>query len=314
MTIDRARLLALVGAAALGLRPQAVRAQAAGVVRIGASPSDSYAQANFAADAGIFTKYGLNAEITEFPNAQAIVAAAAGAAIDVGMADMIQLVNPIERGVGLGYFAGGSVYHSETPPTLLVAAANTALQKPKEFEGQTIAVVALNSISAMCVSEWLRLGGADLAKVKIFELPFSAMVPALQRGTVAAAFLAEPFLSVNRSDLRVIASTYDTIAKQFYIAAWFTTRDWASKNADVAKRLTLAIYETARWANAHHDDSAAMLAKFTKLDLDRIRSMTRAIWSTSLDPKLMQPVIDLAARYKLIEAPARAGDLILKTV
>jgi len=47
------------------------------------------------------------------------------------MADMIELVNPIERGVPFGYFAGGSVYRSETPPTLLVAAKTSAfIQSP----------------------------------------------------------------------------------------------------------------------------------------------------------------------------------------
>jgi NitT/TauT family transport system substrate-binding protein len=311
--VTRARALGLVGATVLAARPLRARAQAAAPIRIGISPADSYAEANFADDAGIFAKYGLAFELTSFPNAQAIVTAAVGGAIDAGMADMIQLVNPIQRGVPLGYFAGGSVYHSESPPTLLVASKTTTFQKPKDFEGQTIGVVALNSISAMCVSEWLRAGGADLAKVKMYELPFSTMVPALARGTVAAAFLAEPFLSVNRADLRVVAPAYDQIAKQFYIAACFTTRDWVAKNPDAAHRLTLAIYETARWANSHHDDSAMTLARVTKLDLDRIRSMTRAVWSTSLDPALMQPVIDLAARYALIQAPVRAGDLIIKT-
>jgi NitT/TauT family transport system substrate-binding protein len=311
MTIDRARALGMLAAAPFAVRPGALAAQTPAVIRIGSSPVDSYAEANFAQDGGTFAKYGLSVAITEFPNAQAIVAAVVGGAIDAGMADMIQLVNPIERGVPLGYFAGGSVYHSETPPTLLVAAKTTALAKAKDFEGQTIGVVALNSISAMAVSEWLRQGGADPARVKIYELPFATMVPALQRGTLAAAFLAEPFLSANRPDLRVIASAYDAIAKDFYIGAWFTTRDWAAKNPDAVKRLAAAIYETARWANAHHDDSSVMLARVTKMDLDRVRSMTRASWSTSLDPKLMQPVIDVAVRYGVIPTPVAAGTLIL---
>jgi NitT/TauT family transport system substrate-binding protein len=311
MQIDRARALGILAAMPLALRPRRSAAQSPAVVRIGSSPVDSYAEANFAQDAGIFAKYGLTVELTEFPNAQAIVAAAAGGAIDAGMADMIQLVNPIERGVPFGYFAGGSVYRSETPPTLLVAAKSSTFVKAKDFEGQTIGVVALNSISAMAVSEWLRLGGADVSRVKIYELPFATMVPALDRGTLAAAFLAEPFLSVNRADLRVIAPAYDAIAKDFYIGAWFTTRDWVAKNPDAAKRLAAAIYETARWANTHHDDSAVMLSRLTKLDLDRIRSMTRASWSTSLDPKLMQPVIDIAVRYGAVQTPVNAGTLII---
>jgi NitT/TauT family transport system substrate-binding protein len=229
------------------------------------------------------------------------------------MADMIQLVNPVQRGVGIGYFAGGSVYHSDSPTTLLVASKTTTFTKPKDFEGQTIGVIALNSISSMCVSEWLRLGGADVGKVKIYELPFSTMQPALDRGTIAGAFLAEPFLSASRGDLRVVASAYDTIAKQFYIGAWFTTRDWLTKNPDLARRLVAAIAETARFANTHHDDTAVTLSKVTKIDVERVKSMTRAVWGSTLDTKLMQPVIDLAAKYKVIDRSVNASDLIYRT-
>jgi ABC-type nitrate/sulfonate/bicarbonate transport system substrate-binding protein len=45
------------------------------------------------------------------------------------------------------------------------------------------------------VQEWLRQNGADTSTIKIFEMPFSPMTPALTRGTLGAAFIAEPFLS-----------------------------------------------------------------------------------------------------------------------
>lgn len=312
-SIARARALALLAAGPMAFSPRVARAQSA-TLRIGASPADSYAQAHYAQDGGFFTKYGLSVSVIDFPNAQAIVQAAAGGAIDVGMADMIQLANPIEKGVPFGVFAGGALYRSDAPATLLVVAKNSPVQKAKDLEGQTVGVVALNSISAMSVNEWLRQGGADLTKVKIFELPFAAMVPAIERGTVGAAFLAEPFLSGAHDELRTLASTYDVIAKQFYIGAWFASRDWLAKNGETARRLVEALYDTARWSNTHHDESAVMLAKATKMDLDKIKSMTRAVYATTLDTKLMQPVIDLAVRYKAIPKPVDASDIVVKGI
>jgi NitT/TauT family transport system substrate-binding protein len=312
-SLTRAHMLGALAAAGAGLGARAAGAQTdTASIRIGASPADSYAQAHYAQEGGFFTKAGINAEILDFPNSQAIVQAAAGGAIDIGMADMIQLVNPIEKGVPFAYFAGGALYRTDAPATLLVASKATTFQKPKDFENQTIGVVALNSISSMSVSEWLRQGGANLSTIKIFELPFATMVPALQRGTCAACFLAEPFLSGAKGDLRVLASTYDVIAKQFYIGAWFGSRDWLTKNPAVTKRLIQALYDTARWTNSHHDESASILAKYTKLDPDRIKTMTRAVYATSIDPKLMQPVIDLAVRYKALDKPANAADLVFR--
>jgi NitT/TauT family transport system substrate-binding protein len=312
--VRRARALSMLAALPLTLRAGSAGAQTLGTIRIGASTVDSYAQAHYAQEAGFFTKNGINAEITDFPNAQAIIQAAAGGAIDVGLADMIQLVNPVEKGVPFAYFAGGSLYRSDAPATLLVVGKASTVQKPKDLEGQTIGVIALNSISSMSVTEWLRQGGANVSSVKIFELPFPTMVPALGRGTIAAAFLAEPFLSGMRSEIRTLASTYDVIAKQFYIGAWFASRDWINKNADLTRRLTQALYDTARYTNSHHDETATMLAKISKLDLERIKTMTRASYATSLDTKLMQPVIDIAVKYKLIEKPVNAADLIVKGI
>jgi len=40
--------------------------------------------------------------------------------------------------------------------------------------------------------------------------------------------------------------------------------------------------------------------------------MTRAVFATSLDPRMMQPVLDVAAKYKIIDKPLAASDLVLK--
>jgi NitT/TauT family transport system substrate-binding protein len=309
--LSRARVLALAAAVPLAGLAKPAGAQSA-PIRIGAGPNDSYALAHFAQAGGFFSKAGIAAEITNFANAQLIVQALVGNAIDVGMADMIQVVNPVQRGVPLAYFAGGSLYRSDAPATLLVVSKSSAVTKAKDLEGSTIGVVALNSISSMSVNEWLKAGGADTSKVKVYELPFATMVPALGRGEIAAAFLAEPFLSAGlKNDVRVLASTYDTIAKQFYIGAWFGSREWLGKNAELTSRLTRAIYDAGRWSNSHQDETAAILSSVSKLDIDRIKSMTRTTFATSLDPKLMQPVIDIAVRYKLIAQPVKATDLIL---
>jgi hypothetical protein len=40
--------------------------------------------------------------------------------------------------------------------------------------------------------------------------------------------------------------------------------------------------------------------------------MNRTAYATSLDTKLMQPALDIAARYKLIDRPMAAADLITR--
>jgi hypothetical protein len=52
------------------------------------------------------------------------------------------------------------------------------------------------------------------------------------------------------------------------------------------------------------------LAKYSKLDMDRIRAMNRARFATALDPKLIQPVLDLAFTYGGLPRRFAAAELI----
>jgi NitT/TauT family transport system substrate-binding protein len=308
--VSRAHALALLAAAAT-LRSTAARAQAPPVLRLGGSGTDLYIEPFLALDAGYFTRAGLTVEVNALANGGAIASAVAGGALEAGLADMIQIANAANRGLPFAFFAGSGLYSSEAP-ILALCVPKSGAKSAKELEGGTVALVALKSITEAAVREWLRQNGADLAKIKFFEMPYAEMTPALVRGTVAAAFLGEPFLSAGKDDVRVLGRCYDVVAPSFYISAWFGSRDWIGKNPDAVRKLTAALYACASWANGHHDETAPILAKYAKLDLGRIRAMNRTRYATSLDPKLMQPVLDIAVRYQLIEKPVAAADLIVR--
>ncbi|HXF33512.1 MAG TPA: ABC transporter substrate-binding protein [Candidatus Acidoferrales bacterium] len=310
-SLSRSRALALLASAPLAGVPVRARAQTA-TIRLGTSPADSYGEPFYAIAKGFFKQAGIDVSLTLIPAASAIAEAVAGNALDVGLADPIQVAHPVNAGVSLAFFAGGGLYRSDAPATLLVAAKTGPVNRAKDLEGGNVAVISLASISSLATREWLRQNGADVTKVKFIEMPFSTMVPALGRGTIAAAFLAEPFLSDARNDVRVIGKAFDAIAKSFYISSWFAPRDWIAKNTGVARRLVQVAYQTARWANANQGESAPIIAEYTKIPLDRVRSMTRTQYATSLDVRNMQPVLDIAYRYQQLERPVNANTLIAR--
>jgi len=276
---------------------------------MGAYPTDSYAQPFFALDQGFFRRAGLDVDLTVTP---AIMGALAAGALDVGIGDVIQVANPVNAGVDLAIFAGGGLYSTDAPTSLLCVARSSPIRVAKDLEGQTIAVVQLATMSALAVREWLRQSGVDLDKVRLVELPFAGMTAALGRGTIAAAMLAEPFLSDGVNEVRPLGKAYDAIAKSFYISTFMASRGWLVKNADAAKRVRQALHDASQWANSHRDDSAPILAKYAKLEVSRVRAMTRTTFATSLDERQMQPVLDVAYRYKQLTKPVNATDIIAK--
>jgi len=313
--VSRSGALGVIAAgagAALLARP--VWAQTAPVkLRVGSVPADTYAGGFYALDLGLFDKAGLSVEIFPFTNGAAMAAAAAGGSIDAGVGDAIELANGISRGLPFAVIAGGGLYSTNAPTTTLCIAKSSPVVRAADLEGQNIAVVSIVSLSSVAVKSWLTQNGADITKVRFVEMPFPQMPSALARGAIAGACLSEPIMSdATAADAKVFGKVYDAIAKLFLISDWFTTRDWLAKNPDVAKRFVGAVYDAARWANAHHDDSAAILAKYSKVDVDRIKRMNRCTYATDLQPAMIQPVLDTAFKYKALATATSAASMIVK--
>ena len=308
--ISRATVIAGLGTA-VAFAPAVLRAQTA-TIRLGSSMTgDGYFLPFYGDQLGIFKQAGLAVEMVNFPNGGAIATGLAGRAIDVGFTDPINLANAVNRGVNWAFFAGGPLYASDAATTVLCVAPNSTVRSAKDLEGHAVGVVALASISALGVRAWLLANGADLNRVKLFELPFPTMVPAMNRGDIGAAFIAEPVLSQVKKDVRVLANAFDAIAKTFLIAACFTTRDWLAANPALAKRLAAAIDETTRYANAHQDETGVLLAKGSGLQIEVIHAMTRVRYG-QIDPRLIQPILAAATKYGALEKPLNAADIVVK--
>jgi NitT/TauT family transport system substrate-binding protein len=311
--MTRGRVLAHAGGAALA--PLAAVAPASAqdaALRIGVPASDSFAIGFFAVDEGFFRRAGFDATVMPFRGSGPVSAAVAGGALDIGLTDVIQIANATSRGIPFAAIAGGGLYSAQESNTELCVAKTSSYRNPKDLEGQTVAVITVASLMAAAVKAWLAQHGADPEKVRLVEMPPAEMVPALERGTVAAAYLAEPVLAQVRERVRSIASPYDAIGNGFLISTWFARREWLAKNPEVTRRVVAAIYEASRWANDHRDLTAPILAKYAKLDIENARGMRRARYATSLQPQMLQPVLDVAAKYKIVGRDVAATTLIAK--
>jgi NitT/TauT family transport system substrate-binding protein len=311
-SFTRAHALATIICAPLvGLATRA-DAQSEFRVRIGTSTSDVNAGPFIAQDAGFFKKAGINAEITILPGAGAMAAAVAGGAIDVALTDSIVLANAANRGIPIVAIAGGGMYERGRSSTVFLSVAKDApFKTARDFEGQKIGVVSLESLSGIAVRAWLAKNGADVGKVLFVEMPFATMVSALQRNSVAGAFLGEPYHSQAAADVRDITDAFGAMADRLCITEWITTRGWMQQNPDGAKRLVRAVYDCAKWANEHPDLTAPILVKYAKVDPEKIATMRRVRYATDFSPGLIQPEIDAGVKFKAIARATNAADLIM---
>jgi ABC-type nitrate/sulfonate/bicarbonate transport system substrate-binding protein len=144
-------------------------------------------------------------------------------------------------------------------------------------------------------------------------MPFTEMGVALQQGRVDAAVIPEPGLTVAlATGARLFAKPFDTIGSPVSIGAFFSTIDWVRKYPTQTRHFADAIYAAGRWANTHHDESAIILAKYTKMELPTIRAMVRSLSAEQLTPQMLQPMLDAAFRYNLLTRRVTADELIAK--
>lgn len=279
-------------------------AQTPTVIRVTTVPIDAGAEVYYAKDLGLFAKAGLDVDIGTSPNGGAAAAAVAGGGVDIGYADMVSIASGYGKQVPFTVVAPAAVHQSAAPVNLLVVKAGSPIRSAKDLNGKVVAGSGLGTISGFVPREWLERNGADLSSVKFVELPFPSMLPALDAGRIDAAMIAEPFYTAAKSQVRVLSSPYDIVAnkKEFLISAYFTTTAYAAAHPDALNKFDAAIREAAVWANKNQAKSAEILLKYAKVDPQLAASMTRAHYAETLTPQLLQPIVDIAAKYSKFQS------------
>jgi len=289
----------LLGSTALWSLPSTGRAQENAPLRIGTFAVENGLQAFYARDNGFFTAAGLAADVQFLPGSAAIAAGIVSNSIDVGYGALDVLATLHQKSIPIVVIAPGGEYRA--PVTSHVAAimvpANSTVKQAKDLNGKVIAANSLHSLADAVPKLWVDQNGGDSTTLKFVEMPFAAMPAAFDAGRVDAALISEPFMSVAAKSARVLVYGYDCIAKDFLLGAYFTTPQWAKDHADVIARFRTGMRQAASWANANPAKSGELLAKYTKIDPAVIATMTRARFGEQLTPALMQPLIDVAAKF-----------------
>ncbi len=287
----------------------AAAAQTLPTVKVATTPIDVGAEVLYGIDMGFFKKHGLNVDVQFIDNGAAIASAVASGAIDVAQGNVVTLATAHDKGLPFVVVAPAALYSSAAPTSALIVAKNGPIKTAKDLNGKTLGITGVKNITQIALMAWIDQNGGDSSTAKFVELKFSEMGPAIAAGRIDAGVTAEPDLSdaVASGNVRILAPVYNAVAPSFIIGAWFATSDWAKAHADVVTRYVAAINEAGAWANKNQAASAKILEKYTKVEAKP--GMKRVLFPEKGDLALMQPAIDVTAKYKVIKATFPAADL-----
>ena len=125
-------------------------------------------------------------------------------------------------------------------------------------------------------------GRADIADSNVISL-----AQAIARNVPFVAIAPET-VAAQRSSIRTIGTCCDAIAPHFLISVYFTSSDWANKNPAQA---------------------SAIVEKWEHVSLAK----GKYVHARTLDPALIQPLLDAGAKYKLFPRPVSVSEMLGKT-
>jgi NitT/TauT family transport system substrate-binding protein len=310
--MNRATSLSLLGGAAALACPsaRAFAQSALTTIRVGATPIDSLAPVAYAMRTGMFEKAGLQIELSMMGSGNAITAAVAGGALDIGLSSLVAIIQGHLRGIPLTIVAPGGLWVDSDTAGLLVPKSST-LRKASDFNGKTISTNALASLDTVAMQAWVDQNGGDSKTLHFFELPAAAVEAALTQGRIDASLLSNPQYAAAIADgARSVAHVYDAVGRQFSLGVWVAMQNYVEKNHSVVAQFSRVVAEAGAFARAHPEATVDDEAQYTKQDPTVIAHMKRQRMGTTVSASDIQPVIDASAKYKFTERAFPATELI----
>jgi NitT/TauT family transport system substrate-binding protein len=194
----------------------------------------------------------------------------------------------------------------------MLVTSDSPIHGARDLNGKTVAVAGLFDLNWLSTKVWIDANGVDSTSVSLIEIPNSAMLDALLAHRVDGATLSEPFISLDlrTGKARRLADVTGALGAHIHEAAWFTTTGYAQEHRDDVLRFRAIVARAAAYTNTHHAETVGLLAAFTGLEPAAIAGAHRSSIALLLDPANIQPLIDAAAKYKVIAAPFPAREMM----
>lgn len=266
-----------VAVASVALAAAAAPAHAATDIKVGVIPINSMGAIQYAQDAGIFAKNGLNVtEFVQFPAPPPAIAALASGAVQFAYSPTIPVINAYENGgVALKIVAPADGYRAsdlakakkdmafaaKIDDTGVCVNPSSGITRWKDLAGKTVSVPARGAQGEVTIAAAVKKDGGNPASINWVTLGFPEVVSSVQSGKIQAGFTVEPFTSgCTEAGMKNIGSPgiqfFDT---ENAIGVWVTTATYAQENPKAVAAFQKSMFE----ANSYAMASAANLKKVT---------------------------------------------------
>jgi NitT/TauT family transport system substrate-binding protein len=281
------------------------------VVRTVGPPNDGYKAVFYGIKSGIFKKYGLDVQTSLVASGAAAAAALGGGAADIAYTNILTLIQAHTHNVPMVFVASGNLQLPGKVQTDMLVSSDSTIKSGRDLNGKTLGSASLRDINAAASLAWIDKTGGDSKTVKVVEVPASAGAAFLEEHRADAVVLNEPAVSqaVATGKARILTAPYDAVGAGM-TAGFAAMGPYVEANRDAMVRFAKAMHEASVYTNAHLPETVDMVAAYSGVQPDVVAKSARFVDAEYLEPRYLQPMIDLCAHYQLIDKDFPAADVI----
>jgi NitT/TauT family transport system substrate-binding protein len=307
------RRTALAAGAAFVAAPRWASAQSNASLHVIGPPNDGFKAVYYGVKAGIFKRHGVDVEVSLINSGAAAAAALIGGTADVAYTNITTLILAHNKGVPIQILAPGAVFDSDNRlTTAIIVLKDGPIRSGLDLDGKTVGSVSLGDTMAASIQAWVDQNGGHSQSLKIIEVPASAAVETLQAGRVSAAAMNEPAVTqaLAGGNARALGNPNAAIAKRFMQAMFAVMGPVATAKSDAVVRFAQAMHEASAYTNTHMPETIDLVAGYSGIAPDVVARSARFIDGLTMDPTLIQPVIDVLVKYGITSPNFPAAQII----
>ena len=215
---------------------------------------------------GVFAKYGLEVEATDFAGGAKVQQAIVAGALDMAVSAATDMAFIAKGAPELAVAAGGN-----RPSTGIIIPYDSPMKTTDDLKGKKIAVTTVGSLTEWLMRRLVQQKGWAPGDVTIIAVgggvpnEIAVMSTGQVDGVVAAAGMGLQLEQTKRG--RLLIASFD-LGDDFLAEALYAGTAIIHDNPDAVKRFVKAWFENIAWMRAHKAETVAITRTFTRYDLD----------------------------------------------
>jgi NitT/TauT family transport system substrate-binding protein len=312
--MNRHDVLRMATLSSIALMAEARRApvRAAEPIQLVCVPTEDMTDLYYAVKTGMFARTGLDVILVPASSGAAATVAVVSGTYQIAKTSFLPFFSAHIKGIPLVAIAPQILNEQQNPRALLQIAPDSPYKTGADLNGKIVGVPSLGDVSTLAIRAWVDKTGGDWRSLKFVEIPNSALEAAIVQHRVEAAILQTPQLDVSleAGTTKTLAYANAAIAPRFILGGYVALAAWTTRHADEVRKFVSTLAEATAYVNTHRAETAPLVAELTKATLTNVAKMHRTTNPTTLDPDLVQPLIDAAAKYGIIARAFPAREIL----